>query len=67
MAGADGGDDVGEPPIQPRDAQDAPVLALLLAPAARADLLVTGDGDLLVLAEQFRIMTPRAFCERFGV
>ena len=45
-----------------RDAADEPVLATLLA--SGADLLVTGDKDLLALSGQFAIMTPAAFCAR---
>ena len=49
-----------------RDAADEPVLATLLATslASGADLLVTGDKDLLALAGQFAILTPTAFCAR---
>ena len=45
-----------------RDAADEPVLATLLA--SGADLLVTGDKDLLALSDQFPILTPAAFCDR---
>ena len=45
-----------------RDAADEPVLATLLA--SGADLLVTGDKDLLALSGQFPILTPAAFCAR---
>lgn len=45
-----------------RDAADEPVLATLLATAA--DVLITGDKDLLVLAERFPILSPAAFCLR---
>ena len=45
-----------------RDAADEPVLASLLA--SGADLLVTGDKDLLALSGQFAILTPAAFCDR---
>ena len=45
-----------------RDAADEPVLATLLA--SGADLLVTGDKDLLALSGQFAILTPAAFCAR---
>lgn len=51
------------PPAVPacRDPFDLPFLHL--AAAGRADALVTGDSDLLVLARQarFRIVTPEAF------
>ncbi len=46
-----------------RDAADEPVLATLLASGAEA--LVTGDKDLLVLADRFAIVTPADFCARF--
>jgi predicted nucleic acid-binding protein len=45
-----------------RDAADEPVLAVLLA--SGADLLVTGDKDLLALAQHHPILTPAAFCAR---
>ena len=45
-----------------RDVADEPVLATLLA--SGADLLVTGDKDLLALSGQFAILTPAAFCAR---
>lgn len=46
----------------PKDANDNPILATLLA--SRADVLVTGDDDLLVLADQYRIEPPSRFVER---
>jgi len=51
-----------------RDANDLPVLATLLAAltAALADYLITGDKDLLALAERFPVITPAAFWERHG-
>ena len=48
-----------------RDPNDIPVLATVLA--ARADWLVTGDKDLLALAEHFPILTPVDFCTRHGL
>lgn len=48
-----------------RDPNDVPVLAIALA--ARADWLVTGDKDLLVLAGHFPILTPADFCTRHGL
>jgi uncharacterized protein len=45
-----------------RDAADEPVLATLLATGA--DLLITGDKDLLVLAHRYAILSPAAFCAR---
>ena len=47
---------------QVRDVADEPVLATLLA--SGADLLVTGDKDLLALAKAFPILTPAEFCAR---
>lgn len=51
-----------------RDANDLPVLGTLLAgiKAADADYLITGDQDLLVLADRFPIITPAVFWERHG-
>lgn len=51
-----------------RDANDLPVLGTLLAGLKLADVnyLVTGDKDLLVLADRFPIITPAAFWERHG-
>jgi putative PIN family toxin of toxin-antitoxin system len=47
-----------------RDKADAPVLGTLFA--AKADYLITGDKDLLALAEKCSIVTPAAFWERHG-
>lgn len=52
-----------DPPLS-RDASDDPVVGTLVA--AGADYLVTGDRDLLVLADRFPIVTPAAFWERHG-
>jgi putative PIN family toxin of toxin-antitoxin system len=51
-------------PVQCRDAKDQPVLDL--AQSGKADLLVTGDEDLLALAGQteFVIETPEAYWRR---
>jgi uncharacterized protein len=46
----------------PRDPDDIPVLAALIA--SGADLLVTGDRDLLALREQYPIETPAEFVRR---
>ncbi len=46
----------------PRDPGDAPILATLAA--AKADVLVTGDGDLLSLREKYPIETPVEFVRR---
>lgn len=45
-----------------RDADDEPMLATLLA--AQAQYLVTGDKDLLALADRYRVVTPAEFCRR---
>lgn len=45
-----------------RDPNDVPVLATLIA--AGADVLVTGDKDLLALAGQYPILSPTDFCAR---
>ena len=47
-----------------RDSLDLPVLGTLLA--SKADYLVTGDGDLLALAERHPILTPATFWQRHG-
>jgi putative PIN family toxin of toxin-antitoxin system len=47
----------------PRDAADQMVLATFVA--AGAEWLVSGDYDLLVLADQFPILSPTAFVTRF--
>lgn len=46
----------------PRDPGDAPILATLAA--AKADVLVTGDGDLLALSGKYPIQTPAEFVRR---
>jgi putative PIN family toxin of toxin-antitoxin system len=46
----------------PRDPGDAPILATLTV--AKADVLVTGDGDLLALSGRYPIETPAAFVRR---
>ena len=48
---------------RPRDAADAMVLATFVA--GEAEWLVSGDEDLLVLADQYPILTPAAFVARF--
>ena len=48
---------------RPRDADDWIVLATLVA--GHADWLVSGDRDLLVLSDQFPILSPASFVERF--
>jgi len=49
-------------PAVPRDPDDAPILATLAA--AKADVLVTGDGDLLALRGKYPIETPSEFVRR---
>lgn len=51
-----------------RDANDQPVLGTLLAALAtsQTDYLITGDKDLLVLAERYPIVTPAAFWDKHG-
>lgn len=48
-----------------RDPADQPVLLTLLA--AQADYLITGDKDLLALANRYPIVTPAEFWARHGV
>lgn len=47
-----------------RDAADQPVLGTLLA--AQANYLVTGDKDLLVLADRYPILNPASFWQLHG-
>jgi len=47
-----------------RDPADQPVLGTLLA--SNADYLVTGDKDLLTLADHHAILSPAAFWQRHG-
>jgi len=47
-----------------RDQADQPVLLTLLA--AQADYLLTGDKDLLALADRYPILTPAQFWGRHG-
>ena len=47
-----------------RDAADVPILGTLIA--SKADYLVTGDEDLLALAERYSIVTPAQFWRRHG-
>jgi len=48
---------------RPRDAADEMVLATLVA--GQAEWLVSGDEELLILADQFPILSPAAFVARF--
>ena len=54
----------GEQDAGLRDAADQQVLATLRA--SQADYLITGDKDLLALAEKYPIVTPATFWERHG-
>jgi len=49
-----------------RDANDQPVLGTLLAVvnASRASYLITGDKDLLAVADRYPILTPAEFWAR---
>ncbi|WP_338861951.1 putative toxin-antitoxin system toxin component, PIN family (plasmid) [Mycetohabitans rhizoxinica] len=47
-----------------RDSADQPVLLTLLA--AKAQYLITGDKDLLALADRYPIVTPADFWRRHG-
>lgn len=51
-----------------RDANDLPVLGTLLAAIQSVDVhyLITGDKDLLVLAERFPIISPADFWAKHG-
>jgi putative PIN family toxin of toxin-antitoxin system len=59
-------DPAEECPIECRDAKDQPLLDL--AQSGKADVLVTGDTDLLTLSGQtaFVIETPEDFRQRFS-
>jgi putative PIN family toxin of toxin-antitoxin system len=46
----------------PGDSSDSPILAALVG--SKADFLVTGDGDLLALAEDFPIVRPAEFAKK---
>lgn len=54
----------GQPDADLRDPADQPVLRTLLA--ANAHYLVTGDKDLLALADRYPIITPADFWARHG-
>jgi len=47
-----------------RDKADAPVLGTFVA--SQADYLITGDKDLLALADRYPIVTPALFWNRHG-
>jgi putative PIN family toxin of toxin-antitoxin system len=46
----------------PLDPDDAPILATLVA--AKADVLISGDDDLLALRERYAIQTPAEFARK---
>ena len=46
----------------PGDSDDIPILATLVA--AKADVLITGDGDLLALRDRYAIQTPAEFVRK---
>jgi len=46
----------------PADQDDVPILATLVA--TKADVLITGDGDLLALRGRYAILTPAEFVRR---
>jgi uncharacterized protein len=54
----------GEQDAGLRDAADQQVLSTLRA--SQANYLITGDKDLLALAEKYPIVTPAVFWERHG-
>lgn len=47
-----------------RDPDDVPVLGTLIA--AKVDYLITGDADLLALADRYSIATPADFWKKHG-
>ena len=47
-----------------RDAVDLPILAAYVS--ANADILVTGDQDLLVLRDRYNVETPAEFLQRLS-
>jgi putative PIN family toxin of toxin-antitoxin system len=51
-----------------RDQADQPVLATLVAAgkAFEIDYLITGDNDLLVLADRYPIISPAGFWQKHG-
>lgn len=55
--------------IEIRDLNDAPVLGTYLALESihGGDYLITGDNDLLVLAEHYPIISPAEFCIRHDI
>jgi len=55
----------GTPDEALRDPADQPILLTLLA--AKAQYLITGDKDLLALADRYPIVTPTDFWARHGI
>jgi putative PIN family toxin of toxin-antitoxin system len=53
-----------EQDLELRDQADQPILATLRV--SNADYLITGDKDLLVLADRYPIVTPAAFWAQHG-
>ena len=51
-----------------RDGHDLPILGTLLAAVAAGgiDYLITGDKDLLVLADRYPVLSPAEFWSRHG-
>ena len=49
--------------IVPRDHKDNHILALLIS--SEADYLVTGDNDLLALSEEYSILSPKDFFDKW--
>ena len=47
-----------------RDKNDNPILGTLIA--SQADYLITGDKDLLALAQHYPVITPAQFMQRHG-
>jgi len=56
-------EDTGHPPVSSRDPGDDHLIAL--ASSAKA-VLVSGDADLLTLADRAPVESPRQFLERLG-
>lgn len=48
----------------PRDAKDQPILGTFIA--AQADYLISGDKDLLALADAYAVVSPAQFWARHG-
>jgi putative PIN family toxin of toxin-antitoxin system len=47
-----------------RDADDVPILGTLVA--SQADYLITGDADMLALADRYSVVTPAEFWRKHG-